>query len=111
MHLIIHFIKNRFEKDSDDRNRYNNNYYGYKRRKKILRNHNTNSNNNPSDNHIKFIFSDNLVTKDFVSKEALIKLIKNCVISVVFYPPGINKVFIGINDKVIYVYSLNIFFY
>ena len=110
MHLIIHFIKNRFEKDSDDRNRYNNNYYGYKRRKKILRNHNTNSYNNPSDNHIKFIFSDNLVTKDFVSKEALIKLIKNCVISVVFYPPGINKVFIGINDKVIYVYSLNIFF-
>ena len=110
MHLIIHFIKNRFEKDSDDRNRYNNNYYGYKRRKKILRNHNTNSYNNPNDNHIKFIFSDNLVTKDFVSKEALIKLIKNCVISVVFYPPGINKVFIGINDKVIYVYSLNIFF-
>ena len=110
MHLIIHYIKNRFEKDSDDRNRYNNNYYGYKRRKKSSRNHNTNSNNNPSDNHIKFIFSDNLMTKDFVSKEALIKLIKNCVISVIFYPPGINKVFIGINDKVIYVYSLNIFF-
>ena len=110
MHLIIHFIKNRFEKDSDDRNKYNNNYYRYKRNKKSSRNLNKNLNNNPNDNHINFIFSDNLATKDFVSKDALIKLIKNCVISVIFYPPGINKVFIGINDKVIYVYSLNIFF-
>jgi hypothetical protein len=109
MHLIIHFIKNRFGKDSDDRNKYKS-YYRYKRIKKSSRYLNKDSNNITNDNHIKFIFSDNLVTKEFVSKEALIKLIINCAISVVFYPPGLNKVFIGINDKVIYVYSLNIFF-
>ena len=110
IHLIIHYIKNNYDKQSHNRNKYNNNYYGYKRGKKSSRNINKDSNNITNDNHIKFIFSDNLVTKEFVSKEALIKLIINCAISVVFYPPGLNKVFIGINDKVIYVYSLNIFF-
>ena len=109
MHLIIHFIQYRFDRHSDDRDRYNS-YYGYKRHKKSSRHQAKDSNNNPNDNHIKFIFNDNLVTKNFVSKREIFKLVLNCVISGTFYPPGLNKVFIGINDKVIYVYSLNIFF-
>ena len=109
MQLIIFYVNNRFDNDSDDRNEYNNNYYGYKRSKKGSRHHKKESSPNTNENHIKFIFSDNLVTKSFVRKRDKIKLIFDCIISAAFYPPGLNKVFIGMNDKVIYVYSLNIF--
>ena len=68
-------------------NRYNNNYHGYKRNKKSSRNYNKDSYNNHNDNHIIFIFNDNFLTKNFVTKEELIKLIINCIINVVFYPP------------------------
>ena len=109
MQLIIFYVNNRFDNDSDDRNEYNNNYYGYKRSKKGSRHHKKESSPNTNENHIKFIFSDNLVTKNFIRKRDIIKLIFDCIISAAFYPPGLNKVFIGMNDKVIYVYSLNIF--
>ena len=110
LHLITHYIKTTSEKESD-RDRYYNNYYGYKRKKKSARYHNKDTNNNnPNDNHIKFIVNDNLVTKNFVTKEELIKLTLKCLISVIFYPPGLNKVFIGVNKSVTFVLSLNILF-
>jgi len=110
LHLIIHYIKYSSEKESD-RDRYNSNYYGYRRKKKNYRYHTKDpNNNNPNDNHIKFFLNDNLVTKSFVTKEELIKLILKCVISAIFYPPGLNKVFIGVNNSVTFVLSLNILF-
>ena len=108
LHLIIHYIKTTSGKESD-RDRYYNNYYGYKRRKKNTRYHyKDQNNNNPNDNHIKFILNDNLVTKNFVTKEELIKLTLKCLISMIFYPPRLNKVFIGVNKSVTFVLSLNI---
>ena len=110
LHLIIHYIKNTSEKESN-RDRYNSHYYGYKRKKKNSRYRAKEpNNNNPNDNHIKFILNDNLVTKNFVTKEELIKLIIKCAISVIFYPPGLNKVFIGVHNSVTFVLSLNILF-
>ena len=109
LHLIIHYIKYSSEKESMNRDRYNSNYYGYKRKKKSSRYRSKDpNNNNPNDNRIKFILNDNLVTKNFVTKEELIKLILKCIISVVFFPPGLNKVFIGVHNSVTFVFSLNI---
>ena len=109
LHLIVFFIRNRFFNNSDDRNEYNNNYYGYKRSKKSSRHHKKDLNNNNND-HVRIIFNDNLATKNFISKREIFKFVLNCGISIIFYPPGLNKVCIGMNDKVIYVYSLNVIF-
>ena len=110
IHLIIHYIKNNYDKQSHNKNKYNNSYYGYRRKSKrtrTLKENNTVPNN---EKKIKILLNDNFISKDYVSREEIIRLGINCLISLIFYPPGLNKVFIGIQDNYIYVYSLNSIF-
>ena len=112
LHLIIHFIKNHFNKESNKKNKRNNYYYNYNRKRKSskyrFKQDKNNMNNN--ENHIKFIMNEDFGSKNFVSREEIIKLVINCIISLVFYPPGINKIFIGIRRDIKYMYSLNSIF-
>ena len=103
LHLIIHFIKNNFY-IHNKKKKY---HYNYNKRRKTKYGINEQNNN---ENHIKLILNDDLDKKNFVSRNEIIKLIINCVISLIFYPPGLNKVFIGVQCNSIYVYSLNSFF-
>ena len=106
LHLFIHFIKNNFDKETKKKNKKRS-YYNYNRRRKTrLGVKDTTS----TENKLKIITNDDFVTKNFVTREEIIKLVINCIISVIFYPPGINKVFIGFQNNVIYVYSLNSIF-
>lgn len=110
IHLIIHFTKNNYDKQSHNKNKYNNSYYGYRRKSKRTRTLKENNNVPNNENKIKFLLNDNFISKDYVSREEIIRLGINCLISLIFYPPGLNKVFIGIQDNYIYVYSLNSIF-
>ena len=110
IHLIIHYIKNNYDKQSHNRNKYNNSYYGYRKRSKRIRSLKENKSGQTNENKIKFILNDNFISKDFVSREEMIRLGINCLISLIFYPPGLNKIFIGIQDNYIYIYSLNSIF-
>ena len=108
IHLIIHYIKNNFDKQSINDNRYNYNYYGYRRKRKSSRYISKDKNNNNSnDNHIKFILNNNLITKNYVTRGDIFRLIINCLISLIFYPPGINKVIVIMQKSIIYVCPLN----
>ena len=107
IHLIIHFIKNNFDKQSKKKKKNNYyKYYSYNRRRKTTRL----DVNKQGENHIKMIVNNDLITKSFITREEIIKLVINCVISLIFYPPGLNAVFIGIHHNIIYLYSLNSFF-
>ena len=110
IHLIIHYIKNNYDKQSHNKNKYNNNYYGYRRKSKRTRTLKENNTGPTNENKIKFLLNDNFISKDYVSREEIIRLGINCLISLIFYPPGLNKVFIGMQDNFIYVYSLNSIF-
>ena len=110
IHLIIHYIKNNYDKQSHNKNKYNNNYYGYRRKSKRTRTLKENNVGPTNENKVKFLMNDNFISKDYVSREEIIRLGANCLISLIFYPPGLNKVFIGIQDNYIYVYSLNSIF-
>ena len=48
-----------------------------------------------------------LITK---KKREYILLIINCVINLIFFPPKVNKIFIGKQHNIIYIYSLNSIF-
>ena len=110
--LIIHFIKNSFDKETKKKKKKNSYYKYYNRRRRTTRLGVKDQNNNTSssENRVKIISNDDFGTKSFVTREEIIKLVINCVISIAFYPPGINKVFVGIEDNTIYVYSLNSIF-
>ena len=110
VHLIIHNIKNNFDKQSKKKMKKKNFYqhYNYNRRKtKAIK---EDSKNAISENRIKIIMNDDFVTKNYVTREEIIKLIINCIISLVFFPPRVNKIFVGIQHNIIYVYSLNCIF-
>ena len=110
VHLIIHFIKNNFDKQTKKKKKNNYyKYYNYNQRRKTKR-LDVREQNTSNDNHFKLIVNNDLLTKSFVTREEIIKLVINCFISLIFYPPGLNKVFIGIHHNVIFVYSLNCFF-
>ncbi len=109
LHLFIHFIKNNYDKETKKKKKKS--YYKhYNRKRRTTRSSAKETSNTISDNRIKIITNDDFVTKNFVTREEIIKLVINCVISLVFYPPGVNKVFIGYQNNIIYVYSLNSIF-
>ena len=110
-HLLIHFIKNNFDKESQKKNKKNN-YYRYynNRRRKTAKTIINETNNFTSENRVKIITNDDFVSKNYVTREEMVKLVINCIISIIFLPPGINKVFIGKQHNIIYVYSLNSIF-
>ena len=107
LHLVIHFIKNNFDKETMKKKKKKNYYYKYNRRRKTRLGV---KDTTTTENKLKIITNDDFVTKNFVTREEIIKLVINCIISAIFYPPGINKVFIGFQNNVIYVYSLNSIF-
>ena len=107
LHLIIHYVKNSYDK-SEKKDRKRNYYrYNYKRRKTKFGNKDDNNKSSLNENRIKIVKNNDFVSKNYVTREERIFLVINCIISIVFFPPNINKVFIGIQHKVIYVYSLN----
>ena len=107
LHLIIHHIKNNFDKQSKKKMKKKNFYnYNYNRRK-TTKYTKEDIKNNLNENRIKIVINDDFVTKNYVTREEVVKLIINCIISIVFFPPKINKVFIGVQHQIIYVYSLN----
>ena len=109
-HLIIHFIKNKFDKETKKKNKKKN-YYNYINRRRKTNKFGMNEQNNmTNENKLKIIEKDDYAVKNFVTRREKIKLVINCIISISFYPPGINKVFVGFEDNVIYVYSLNSLF-
>ena len=112
LHLIIHFIKNNYDKQSKKKKKnYYYHYYRYSHNKHKKRKTMKDQNNINNESHVKLIiFNDGFASKNFINKEEIVKLIFNSVISLIFFPPGINKVFIGIQNKIIYIYSLNGFF-
>ena len=109
VHLIIHFIKINFDKESKKKKkRY---YYNYTRRRKtrldLKDQKNKDKRNNTNESHIKLIVNKDLMNANYATKDEMIKLTANCIISMIFYPPWLNKVFIGIHFKSLYVCSLN----
>ena len=108
LHLFIHFSKNNFDKETKKKTRRKSYYNYYNRRRKTRLG--VKDTNTTIENHVKIITNDDFVTKNFVTREEIIKLVINCIISIIFYPPGINKVFIGFQNDALYVYSLNSIF-
>ena len=106
IHLIMHFIKKNFDKESKKKKKRNYYYnYNYRRRKTRLNVKDQRNANN--ENHIKLIVNKDLMNKNYVTRGEIIILVINSIISLVFYPPWVNKVFIGIFYNSIYVCSLN----
>ena len=109
--LLIHYIKVTFNQKSRKRKLYNYymnyNTYSHKKKKTTQKMANREANNN--DNHIKLILNED-VNNNYTKKSEYILLIFYCIISIIFFPPKVNKVFIGRQHNIIYVYSLNSIF-
>ena len=109
--LLIQYIKINFNHESKKRNRYNYyinyNSYGHRKRKNAPKPGVRDANNN--DNHIKLILNEDS-NPNYDKKNEIILLVFYSIISIIFFPPHINKVFIGMQHDTIYVYSLNSIF-
>ena len=109
--LFIGYIKITFNQQSRKKKRYN--YYmnynslTHKKKRNAPKLNNKDANNN--DNHIKLILNVNM-NYNYEKKSEIISLIIYCFISLIFFPPKINKIFAGIQHNVLYVYSLNSIF-
>ena len=117
--IIIYYIKNgknENKKKNSKRERFKrilNNYYSKQRKKSMAKNKLKQLEQEAKNEKIKVVNLDP-DNKDF-NKEALTihdrnKTIIMCILNIIFYPPFINKSFIGIYDNIIYVYSLNSLF-
>ena len=110
LHLKIHKIKKNFNKQKKKKKKKKEFYRrNYNRRKTTKSTKSCKEDNNKSigNDRIKIVLNDDFVTKNYVTREEIIKLVINCIISLVFFPPRINKIFIGVQHDVIYVFSLN----
>ena len=109
--LLIHYIKITFNQKSKKKKRYNYymnyNTYSHKKKKTVQKMANRDANNN--DNHIKLILNEDM-DNNHEKKSEYIFLIFYCIISFIFFPPRVNKVFVGRQHNIIYVYSLNSIF-
>ena len=110
--LLIHYEKINFNRQSKRKKRYNyyinyNSFIHPKKRNQPKVN-NRESNNN-IDNHVKLILQED-INYNYEKKSEIILLVIYCIISLIFFPPKINKVFIGKQHNIIYVYSLNSLF-
>ena len=109
--LLIQYIKVSFNRQSKKKKRYN--YYMnynsfFHKKKKNLSKINSREVNNNGD-HIKLILNED-TNINYEKKREYILLIINCVINLIFFPPKINKIFIGKQHNIIYMYSLNSIF-
>ena len=97
--LHIYYIKNQYvnqtNKNKKNFFRYNCNQLRYNKKIKDY-------------DHIRITsINDDFIPTKKVSKNTLIITIISCFINLIFYPPGLNKVFVGNNKDIISVYSLN----
>ena len=109
--LLIYYIKITFNQKSRKKKRYNYymNYNTYSHKKKKATQKMANRDGNNSDNHIKLILNEEMDTH-YEKKSEYVLLVFYCIISLIFFPPSVNKVFIGRQHNIIYVYSLNSIF-
>ena len=109
--LLIYYIKITFNQKSRKKKRYNYymNYNTYSHKKKKATQKMANRDGNNSDNHIKLILNEEM-NNNYEKKSEYVLLIFYCIISLIFFPPSVNKVFIGKQHDIIYVYSLNSIF-
>ena len=109
--LLIYYIKITFNQNSRKKKRYNYymNYNTYSHKKKKATQKMANRDGNNSDNHIKLILNEEMDTY-YEKKSEYVLLVFYCIISLIFFPPSVNKVFIGRQHNIIYVYSLNSIF-
>ena len=109
--LLICYIKITFNQKSRKKKRYNYymNYNTYSHKKKKATQKMANRDGNNSDNHIKLILNEEMDTY-YEKKSEYVLLVFYCIISLIFFPPSVNKVFIGRQHNIIYVYSLNSIF-
>ena len=109
--LLIQYEKINFNQESKRKKRYNYymNYNSFIHQKKRNQPKINNREVNNNDNHIKLILNED-INNNYVKKSEIILLVINCIISLIFFPPKINKVFIGKQHNIIYVYSLNSLF-
>ena len=117
--IIIHYIsngKNEDKKKNSKKERFKrilDHYYSKQRKKSVSKNKLKKLEQEAKNEKIKVV---NLTpnNKDFKNK-ATIKYERNitimiCIINIIFYPPCINKSFVGKYNNIIYIYSLNSLF-
>ena len=109
--LLIQYVKISFDHQSKRKKRYNYymNYNSFIHKKKKNQQKMNNREVNNNDNHIKLILNED-TNNNYEKKSEIILLVIYCIISLIFFPPKINKVFIGKQHNIIYVYSLNSLF-
>ena len=109
--LLIQYIKVSFNRQSKKKKRYNYymnyNSFFHKKKKNISKINSREVNNNGD--HIKLILNED-TNINYEKKSEYILLIINCVINLIFFPPKVNKIFIGKQHNIIYIYSLNSIF-
>ena len=109
--LLIQYIKVSFNRQSKKKKRYNYymnyNSFFHKKKKNLSKISSREVNNNGD--HIKLILNED-TNINYEKKREYILLIINCVINLIFFPPKVNKIFIGKQHNIIYMYSLNSIF-
>ena len=109
--LLIQYIKVSFNRQSKKKKRYNYymnyNSFFHKKKKNLSKISSREVNNNGD--HIKLILNED-TNINYEKKSEYILLIINCVINLIFFPPKVNKIFIGKQHNIIYIYSLNSIF-
>ena len=109
--LLIQYIKINFNHQSRKKKRYNYymnyNSFIHKKKRNQVKLNNREINNN--DNHIKLILNED-DNNTYQKKSEIILLVINCIISLIFFPPKVNKIFTGRQHNIVYVYSLNSLF-
>ena len=122
--IIIYMLTNGFlenNRKTTKRERFNrmlDQYYMKQRKKSIARNKFNKEDlkdKNLTYEKVKVVnLNQNIERDDFNSDISLsnnrIRIIINCIINIIFYPPIINKSFIGKYNNIIYIYSLNSIF-
>ena len=114
--LIIYAIKNSsFKKTKkiekrENFNRILNRYY-VKQRKKSLSKNKINKEDKNNNDKIKMVdFSKNDFSEEIAMSQRRTRMVRKCILNMIFYPPYINLVFIGKHDNIFYIYSLNSIF-
>ena len=109
--LLIQYIKVSFNRQSKKKKRYNYymnyNSFFHKKKKNLSKISSREVNNNGD--HIKLILNED-TNINYEKKREYILLIINCIINLIFFPPKVNKIFIGKQHNIIYMYSLNSIF-
>ena len=109
LHLIIHKIKNNFDKESNKKKKKREFFRRSNSRRKTTKSTRSYKEENKgiSNDRMKIVLNDDFVTKHYVTKEEIIRLILNCIISLIFVPPRINKILFGIQHNILYGISIN----